>query len=43
VSPYVRTVTTAPGAAVQIVYSSRRGSRGIERVGPAHEEAKVEV
>jgi hypothetical protein len=33
VSPYVRTVKTAPGArAVQIVHSSRRGSRDIEQI-----------
>jgi hypothetical protein len=41
---YVRTATTAAGArAVQIVYSSRRGSRDIEHVGSAHDEAEVEV
>lgn len=39
---YVRTVVTASGAtAVQVVYSSRRGSRDIERVGSAHDEAGV--
>jgi hypothetical protein len=36
--PYVRTVRTASGAtAVQIVYSSRRGSRDIVRIGSALE------
>ncbi len=41
---YVRTVKTASGAiAVQIVWSSRRGSRRIEHVGSAHDEAEVEV
>jgi len=40
----VRTVRTASGAtAVQIVYSSRRGSRDIEHVGSAHDEAELEV
>jgi hypothetical protein len=44
VSPYVRTVKTASGArAVQIVYSSRRGSRDIEHVGSAHDDAELEV
>jgi hypothetical protein len=44
VSPYPRTVTTASGAtAVQIVYSSRRGSRDIEHIGSAHDEAELEV
>ena len=43
-SPYVRTVKTASGAtAVQIVHSSRRGSRDIEHVGSAHDEAGVEL
>ena len=42
-SPYVRTVKTASGAtAVQIVYSSR-GSRKIEHLGSAHDDAQVEV
>jgi len=42
--PYVRTVKTASGArAVQIVYSSRRGSRDIEHVGSAHDDAELEV
>src|SRR6266568_5053424 len=37
-SPYVRTVKTTSGAtAVQIVYSSRRGSRDIEHLGSAHD------
>ena len=42
--PYVRTVKTASGAtAVQIVYSSRRGSRDIEHLGSAHDEAELEL
>ena len=42
VSPYVRTVKTASGArAVQIVHSSRRGSRDIEHIGSAHDEARL--
>jgi hypothetical protein len=42
VSPFVRTVKTASGAtAVQIVYSNRRGSRDIEHIGSAHEEARL--
>jgi hypothetical protein len=42
--PYVRTVRTASGAtAVQIVYSSRRGSRDIEHFGSAHDEAELEA
>ena len=41
---YVRTVKTASGAtAVQIVWSSRRGSRNIEHVGSAHDDAEVEA
>jgi hypothetical protein len=41
---YVRTVRTASGAtAVQIVWSSRRGSRNIEHVGSAHDDAQVEA
>jgi hypothetical protein len=41
---YVRTVKTASGAtAVQIVWSSRRGSRNIEHVGSAHDDAQVEA
>ncbi len=43
-SPYVRTVKTASGAtAVQIVHLSRRGSRDIERIGSAHDDAELEV
>jgi DDE family transposase len=42
--PYVRTVRTASGAtAVQIVYSSHRGSRDIEHVGSAHDDAALEL
>jgi hypothetical protein len=41
---YVRAVKTASGAvAVQIVYSSRRGSRTIEHLGSAHDEAELEA
>ena len=41
---YVRTVKTASGAvAVQIVWSSRRGSRSIEHLGSAHDEQEVEA
>ena len=41
---YVRTVPTASGAtAVQIVHSTRRGSRSIEHIGSAHDEAEVEA
>ena len=41
---YVRTVKTASGAtAVQIVWSSRRGSRNIEHVGSAHDVTEVEA
>ena len=37
---YVRTVKTSSGAtAVQIVWSSRRGSRSIEHLGSAHDGA----
>jgi hypothetical protein len=43
-SPYVRTVKTSSGAtAVQIVYSSHRGSRDIEHLGSAHSDAEVEL
>ena len=43
-SPFVRTVKTASGAtAVQIVYSHRRGSRDIEHIGSAHDEARLEL
>ena len=39
---YVRTVKTASGAtAVQIVYSSRRGSKDIEHLGSAHDEEEL--
>jgi hypothetical protein len=42
--PYVRTVKTASGAtAVQIVYSSHRGSGEIEHIGSAHDDAKLEI
>jgi hypothetical protein len=42
VSPYVRTVKTASGArAVQIVHSSHRGSRDIEHIGSAHDDAEL--
>ena len=41
---YVRTVKTSSGAtAVQIVWSSRRGSRNIEHLGLAHDEAGLAV
>ena len=41
---YVRTVKTASGAtAVQIVWSTRRGSRQIEHLGSAHDDAGVEA
>ena len=41
---YVRTVKTASGAtAVQIVHSSRRGSREIEHIGSAHDEVELEL
>jgi len=41
VSPYVRTVKTSSGVtAVQIVYSSRRGSREIDHLGSAHSDAE---
>jgi hypothetical protein len=43
VSPYLRTVKTSSGAAVQIVHSSRRGSRDIEHLGSAHDDAEVEL
>jgi len=42
--PYVRTVKTASGAtAVQIVYSSHRGSRDIKHIGSAHDEVELEL
>lgn len=41
---YVRTVKTASGVrAVQIVHSSRKGSRDIEHIGSAHDEVEVEL
>jgi hypothetical protein len=41
---YVRTVKTASGAtAVQIVWSTRRGSREIEHLGSAHDDCEVEA
>ena len=40
----MRTVKTSSGAtAVQIVYSSRRGSREIDHLGSAHSDAEVEL
>ena len=43
-SPYLRTVKTSSGAtAVQIVHSSRRGSRDIEHLGSAHDDAELEL
>ena len=43
-SPYLRTVKTSSGAtAVQIVHSSRRGSRDIEHIGSAHDDAELEL
>jgi len=42
--PYVRTVKTSSGAvAVQIVYSYHRGSRQIEHIGSAHDDAELEM
>lgn len=42
--PYVRTVKTSSGAvAVQIVHSYHRGSRQIEHIGSAHDDAGVEL
>ena len=39
---YVRTVKTASGAtAVQIVWSSRGGSRNIDHIGSAHDDAEL--
>jgi hypothetical protein len=41
---YVRTVKTSSGAtAVQIVFSTRRGSREIEHIGSAHDEHELEA
>ena len=42
--PYVRTVKTKSGAtAVQVVWSSKRGSRDVEHIGSAHDEAELEA
>lgn len=42
--PYVRTVKTTSGAtAVQVVWSSRRGSRQIEHLGSAHDDRELEA
>jgi hypothetical protein len=42
--PYVRTVKTKSGAtAVQVVWSSQRGSRQIEHFGSAHDEAELDA
>ena len=42
--PYVRTVKTTSGVtAVQVVWSSRSGSRDIGHLGSAHDEAGVEA
>ena len=42
--PYVRTVKTKSGAtAVQIVWSSQRGSRKIEHLGSAYDDAGLET
>jgi Transposase DDE domain len=44
VSPYLRTVKTSSGAtAVQIVHSCHRGSRDIEHIGSAHDDAELEL
>jgi hypothetical protein len=44
VSPYLRTVKTTSGTtAVQIVHSSRRGSRDIEHIGSAHDDVELEL
>jgi hypothetical protein len=41
---YVRAEKTASGArAVQIVHSSRRGSKSIEHVGSAHDDEELEA
>jgi hypothetical protein len=40
----MRTVKTASGAtAVQVVYSSHRGSRDIKHIGSAHDEVELEL
>ena len=42
--PYMRTVKTTSGAtAVQVVWSSRRGSREIEHLGSAHDAVELEA
>jgi hypothetical protein len=42
--PYVRTVKTKSGAtAVQVVWSSRCGSREIEHIGSAHDDAELDA
>jgi hypothetical protein len=42
--PYAQTAKTASGAtAVQIVYSSRRGSREIAHIGSAHDDVELEL
>jgi hypothetical protein len=42
--PYVRTVKTSSGAtAVHIVYSCHRGSRQLEHIGSAHDDAELEL
>jgi hypothetical protein len=44
VAPYVRTVRTASGStAVQIVHSSRQGSRDIEHIGSAKDAAGIQA
>jgi hypothetical protein len=35
--------TKSDATAVQVVYSSRRGSRDIEHIGSAHDDAELEV
>ena len=41
---YIRTVMTASGArAVQIVHSSRKGSREIEHIGSARDDVELEL
>ena len=40
--PYMRTVkTTSDATAAQVVWASRRGSREIEHLGSAHDEAEL--
>jgi hypothetical protein len=42
--PSMRTVKTTSGAgAVEVVWSSRRGSREIEHLGSAYDEAELEA